>query len=177
LHYVGQAEAGAYLAFKMIELPFKSISFAILNFGARIIDWGSRKKILKLILIVFLIFSTIIILFFSLESSLYNIILYFLGISYSPYLWIISYVIFNAALSNIVQLSLNSIIYDGKIREFYNIQMIIALLKIFLLVISYYFYQFKGILASLIICNLIALLFLVFFHCRSASRFQFDTSH
>jgi hypothetical protein len=166
LYFIGAAEAGAYLAFKMIELPFRSITFATLNFGAKKIVWDSSFDLIRSIFIITLIFSILLFLYFILSHFLNEIILFLLGESYRTFLWIITYIAVISALNNIYQILSTSFLYSGKIKLFYKLQLFNSFQKIIFIIFFYYFLNFKGVLLGLIFSNLSSVVLLFFIQLR-----------
>lgn len=151
IRFVGFAEAGAYIAFRVLELPFKAIMLSVINVTSSIIDIDRQVYLKK-----FVYLPTLVLLFISLlmlggVSLISPILSEVLGSRYRDMYWILGYMFFIFSLSNAYELSLNSVMMTGHRQIYFNIKLAVALMRITTLICFISAFGFIGVFYALII--------------------------
>jgi membrane protein CcdC involved in cytochrome C biogenesis len=158
LNFASFGATGAYLAFRILELPFKGLLFSLINISTTKYDWTNQKLVSNFTnkSIFILIVLLTITLFF--QDLIYYIINLLIGNDYTEYFWMLKYVLYVSCLSTCLIVSMNSLLLSGMISKYYNIQLIVSFIKIVLLLVFFKILGIKGIFLALIIANTLGIL-------------------
>lgn len=159
--YCGYAVTGAYVAFKIFDVPMRTIAFAIINVGGTNINLENKNEVIK-----YLTRSTLIMTFLGLLFLVLTIIfgkkliLLAIGNSYQEMVWMLVFIVIGSILFNISSILMNFILIQGKASQYLQVQITDAVLKITLLIFGCILFEALGILLALIISSIIKIIIL-----------------
>ena len=130
IHYAGFAAAGSYIAFRILELPFKVISLSSINVGSSISDLDRAAYISKFVYRPFFFITTILILAFMSLSFIKSMLNYVIGFAYADMYWMLGYLLIAFALNCVYETAVNAILMLGDRKSYYRIKLTIAMIKI-----------------------------------------------
>jgi O-antigen/teichoic acid export membrane protein len=149
-NFVGNAVTGAYAAYKIIEIPIKVIGFGYINIGSTKLKNSESIEfhVKQSSLILFIVGCLLILSIYLFGKPLVTILI---GESFSNYISIAYYIIFNGVFSGVSGILMNIIQLKNDNNLYYKIQSVDGIIKIILMIIGCALYGSEGIFISMIL--------------------------
>jgi hypothetical protein len=159
LKYVDHGVAGAYLAFKVFEFPFRIISYGLIAGITPVVSNFPRSYLFK-----FLNFSVFMALFllaiYYIFSFLINtFVVLILGESYGDYLWILKYMILAFSLNSILYVIQSLMYLKSNFRYYNNSLMISSVFKLIFSPIFFFVFGVDGLFLGVVLAPLAAIIY------------------
>ena len=158
-NFVGSEVTGAYAAYKIIEIPLRVIGFGYINTGStKLKNSESIESLIKQSsLFLFLVGSFLILCIYLFGKPLVTM---FIGQSFSNYISIAYYIIFNGVVSVMSGILMNIIQLKNDNNLYFKIQTVDGIIKIIAMSIGCILYGTEGIFITMILNSTIKSVYL-----------------
>ena len=150
------ALTGAYVTFKILDVPFKSLSLGYFNYLTRSLDWSDIAKIRKSFSGIFFIYLLLVITYFLFIPYIEDVVVFIFGGAFGEFLFLLPYMLLYLATNTFSDYISSNILLAYPADFYARYLLILSLIKVLLAILASAFLDVQLFLISLAIIHITA---------------------